>query len=260
MTHDARHESPDHWKNRLSRFLVRLLLPATLAVGAFMPVHADEPAPNEHTARHEVDFMQHTIDHHLYGIRTSELCTQRATTPELIELCTTTAANQQAELDQLQSWLQDWYGETHEPHLAQSQRDMLAQLETLSGGEFERSFLKGMVSHHVVGIKHAAGCEAELHHDELLTACATSVAMQAEEILTMRELLCDAYGICSLELRENPIADSPADDGAAEDAAPEDDQTPDDTPDDDPDDDTDDDDMPDDDTPDEGDVSGDGGP
>jgi uncharacterized protein (DUF305 family) len=202
------HDSSQSRKNP-SRFLARLLLPAALMLAAFMPAHADEPAPNEHTARHEVDFLQNTIDHHLQSIRMSELCTQLAATPELTELCTTMATAHQEESDQLQAWLDAWYGETHEPHLADTQRDLLAQLEMQSGGEFERSFLKQMIPHHMTGIAESAKCAAQFHHEELLDMCTASIAAQAEEIRTMRTMLCEEYGICSLELRQNPVADEP---------------------------------------------------
>lgn len=203
--------TPGNAKGRAS--LARFLLPVALLAGAFLPVQADEPAPNEHTARHEVDFMQHTIDHHLQGIRMSEVCMQRATSPELIELCTTMVTSHRAEIDQLQSWLQGWYGETHDPHLAEPQHALIEHLETLSNGEFERSYLKQMIPHHMVGIKEAAKCAVQFHHGELLDMCATAIAVQAEEIRSMRTMLCESYGICSLELRANPITDSLMDDG-----------------------------------------------
>lgn len=198
-----------HSRKNRSRFLARLLLPATLMFTAFLPAHADAPAPNEHTARHEVDFLQHTLDHHLQSIRMSELCTQRATSAGLLELCSAMLTAHQAESEQLLGWLESWYGEVHEPNLADAQRALLADMEMQSNGEFERDFLKQMIPHHMTGIEEAAKCAAQFHHEELIDLCATSAGAQAEEIRTMRTLLCDEYGICSLEVRRNPVADEP---------------------------------------------------
>jgi uncharacterized protein (DUF305 family) len=156
----------------LSRFFRRPLSVIALAFagGALIspPLHANGPAPHEHTALHEVDFMQHGMDLHLLSQRMAETCTQRASNAEVLDLCSTMVTAHQDDRMQLQSWLQSWYGNDHEARFSDAQRARLEHLQTLNGNEFERHFLRDMTALHTVMIKDGAMCEAQFYHPELI--------------------------------------------------------------------------------------------
>ena len=59
----------------------------------------------------EIAFMEMMIKHHEGAIREAQHCVDRAYHPELIALCEDIIAAQQAEIQQLQTWLCEWYGE-----------------------------------------------------------------------------------------------------------------------------------------------------
>src|SRR5690606_29463657 len=152
---------------------------------------ADGPASDTHTARHEADFLHHTIDHHEQAIRMAEACTQNAMNSDLTELCSTLLQAHQAETDQLMAWLDEWYGEAHEAHLAPATQARNDQLTTFTEGEFERNFLMDMIPHHAQGIAELAKCQAQFEHEELISLCETSITTQAAELTQMRSLLCE---------------------------------------------------------------------
>ncbi len=197
----------------LSRFFRRPLSVIALAFagGALIspPLHANEPAPHEHTALHEVDFMQHGMDLHLLSQRMAEACTQRASNAEVLDLCSTMVTAHQDDRMQLQSWLQSWYGNDHEARFSDAQRARLEHLQTLNGNEFERHFLRDMTALHTVMIKDGAMCEAQFYHPELIGYCQEAVTASAEEIHLMRTQLCELYGICDLKMTPNPSLDEP---------------------------------------------------
>jgi uncharacterized protein (DUF305 family) len=62
-------------------------------------------------AEFEIAFMEMMIRHHEAAIREAEECLDRAYHTELRQLCENIIATQSAEIEQMQSWLCEWYGE-----------------------------------------------------------------------------------------------------------------------------------------------------
>ena len=56
-------------------------------------------------------FLKFVIRHHEAAIREAEECLDRAYHTELRQLCENIIATQSAEIEQMQSWLCEWYGE-----------------------------------------------------------------------------------------------------------------------------------------------------
>lgn len=194
----------------LKVFRQTIAIALAIVGGVFIsnPLHA-EPAPHEHTALHEIDFMQHGSDLHLLSQRMAEACTQRASDAEVLELCSKMVTAHQNDRMQLQSWLQSWYGDDYEPRISEVQHTRLEQLEGMTGEEFERRFLMDMTALHMVMIKDGAMCEAQFYNGELINYCQASIVASADEIHMMRNMLCDSYGVCSLKMTPNPILDQP---------------------------------------------------
>ena len=57
----------------------------------------------------EIAFMQMMIEHHEAAIREGETCLDRANHRELRRLCENIIATQSAEIEQMQTWLCEWY-------------------------------------------------------------------------------------------------------------------------------------------------------
>ena len=61
-------------------------------------------------AEFEIAFMEMMIKHHEGAIKEAEKCLDKAYHGELLSLCQNIIATQSAEIEQMQTWLCDWYG------------------------------------------------------------------------------------------------------------------------------------------------------
>lgn len=163
------------------------------------PVRADGPAPHPRTARFEIKFMKGMIDHHMMAVMMAELCEDRAVHEELLTLCGNIIETQTAEIEQMQSWLHDWYGIDYEPRMTGKMRKQVERLAGLSGEEFEIQFMMMMIEHHAEAIEEAQDCAERASHEQLVELCENIIEAQSEEIALMQAWLCDWYDICENE-------------------------------------------------------------
>ena len=66
------------------------------------------PAPDNSTAKYEIDFMTGMIDHHMMAVQMAEICLKKALHEELIAMCQDIIATQTQEIQQMQTWLMEW--------------------------------------------------------------------------------------------------------------------------------------------------------
>jgi uncharacterized protein (DUF305 family) len=162
----------------------------------FGSAHASAPAPDNSTARYEVDFMEDMIDHHAMAIMMASMCEQKAVHTDLRELCTDIRLAQRQEIETMQSWLQSWYGTTYAPDMTPGDRRKMEKLSQLSGAEFEIEFMQSMIRHHRTAIKSASTCLDRAYHGSLVSLCENIIDAQLMEIRMMQAWLCDWYEIC----------------------------------------------------------------
>ncbi len=154
------------------------------------------PAPDDATARYEIDFMTDMIDHHAMAIETATMCVEKAVHEELRTLCQEIIAAQSAEIQQMQTWLIEWYGISYSPQMNPGDMRMMEKMAELSGAEFEIEFMEMMIKHHLKAIREASKCVDRVFHDELREMCENIIVTQAAEIEQMRTWLCQWYGVC----------------------------------------------------------------
>ena len=165
-------------------------------------VAASAPAPDRATARFEVDFMENMIDHHTLAIQMAQICVQKAIHPELRQMCQTIIETQSQERQQMQTWLQRWYGVGYQPQLKPGDQRMLERLAALSGAQFETEFMQMMIKHHQTAIREAEGCLRRAYHPELRHLCQNIITTQSAEIKQMQAWLCQWYDICQGRRRQ----------------------------------------------------------
>jgi uncharacterized protein (DUF305 family) len=61
-------------------------------------------------AEFEIEFMEMMIKHHLKAIREASKCVERVYHEELREMCENIITSQAAEIEQMRTWLCQWYG------------------------------------------------------------------------------------------------------------------------------------------------------
>lgn len=172
---------------------------AVLAVGLTAlaaPAGAAVPAPQERTARFEMEFLMDMIDHHAMAVEMADTCIDRAVHADLRSMCEDIVASQSAQIDQMQGWLQDWYGVTHEPEMTPGDMRQMDKLASLSGPEFEVEFMESMIKHHRKAIREGETCLDRAYHAELKGLCENIIATQSAEIAQMQQWLCEWYDRC----------------------------------------------------------------
>lgn len=171
------------------RIITAVLTIAVLTI----PAIADSPAPTQQQQRFEIRFMEQMIDHHTMAIMMAQMCVEKAQTPELVQTCQNIIATQSAEVEQMQSWLSDWYGISYSPKPSNAG---MRKLMKLSGAEFEIEFMQEMIEHHADAIREGTECLTRAYHQELRDLCQNIIITQSQEINTMRTWLCEWYGVC----------------------------------------------------------------
>jgi uncharacterized protein (DUF305 family) len=157
---------------------------------------ASAPAPRPSAANFEIKFMTDMIDHHHMAVMSADMCIEKAIHAELRSACENIKTTQMAEIEQMQSWLQDWYGVTHEPVMKPGDEQMMERLASLSGAEFEIAFMEMMIKHHEKAIKEGRHCLDKAYHAELREMCEDIISTQTAEIAQMEAWLCQWYGEC----------------------------------------------------------------
>ena len=140
--------------------------------------------------------MENMIDHHEMAVQMGQACLQNAVHPELQSLCQNVVTSQSQQIQEMQTWLQDWYGITYQPQMTQGDENKVGKLNSLSGVQFEISFMQGMIKHHARAVREGQQCEQRAYHSELQSLCQNIVSSQSAQIQQMQTWLCQWYGIC----------------------------------------------------------------
>jgi uncharacterized protein (DUF305 family) len=162
-------------------------------------VFADGPAPERDQRKFETDFLSMMIDHHYGAVKMAELCSGRTVHPELQAMCDEIQASQAEEIATMQSWLQSWYGLSHDPMLDRRTERQVRYLSSLTGEAFEKAFMAIMIKHHSMAAMMAIDALNQAYHPELLNMAAMMLAAQGDEIAQMRVWLHQWYSILDLD-------------------------------------------------------------
>ena len=158
----------------------------------------------------DVEFAQMMIPHHQQAVEMAKLAATRAGTPQVKRLAATIAAAQQPEIATMTGWLTSWGEPTTMPSMPgmptasgghgghdmgggtmpgmMSDGDMMI-LESLTGTEFDRSFLTMMTTHHQGAIDMAKAAQSEGLYRPAIELAKSIQTSQTTEIRTMKDLL-----------------------------------------------------------------------
>ncbi|MPV37877.1 DUF305 domain-containing protein [Georgenia subflava] len=146
-------------------------------------------------------FAQMMIVHHQGAIEMADLAVEKAENEDVRSLAEDISAAQGPEIEQMTSWLQAW-GEDIEPMGGMeghggmemdgmSQGEAMAELEGLSGTDFDRRFLELMTAHHQGAVTMAEEELADGENPQALELAQTIIDDQQAEIAQMEQMLQD---------------------------------------------------------------------
>ncbi|ADG76541.1 protein of unknown function DUF305 [Cellulomonas flavigena DSM 20109] len=206
-------------KNRARRQIVATVAAAalTLSIAACSTGNGADPSPtgqktvaNAEASAGEsthndsdTTFAQMMIVHHDGAIEMAQLAAGKAATPEVQDLGERIAAAQGPEIELMAGWLESWGEEPVADGMdgmdgmdhggmdmeGMNHEDVMSELSSLSGTEFDTRFLELMIDHHRGAIEMAETEQADGDNPDALELAQKIVDDQTAEISTMETLL-----------------------------------------------------------------------
>lgn len=195
-----------------------LLLVSAIAVAAgAVFLWASSRTPREGSA--EAGFARDMMVHHAQAVEMAEVVRDRTENPEIRSLATDIALTQQAQIGQMQGWLDvwglsptgteepmAWMGHpTDGPMPGMATQEEIEHLGTLPPGEADELFLRLMIPHHEAAIPMARAIEERSGEAEVDLFAEKVVASQRAEVENMQKMLKD--------MGAPPVEDEPSMDG-----------------------------------------------
>lgn len=153
----------------------------------------------------DTTFAQMMIVHHEGAIEMADLAVEKADTEEVRALSEDISAAQGPEIEKMQSWLSAW-GEETAPATGtdgmdhgdmdmgdmemdgMDQQEVMAQLQTLSGTDFDQRFLELMIMHHRGAVEMAESELQDGRNPQALELAQKIIDDQRDEMVTMEQM------------------------------------------------------------------------
>lgn len=164
----------------MKRILLLSLLPLLLVACA--------TSPDSRFSSQDLMFAEMMIPHHEQAIEMSDLALAKSSDPEVRALAQQIKDAQTPEIEQMKSWGAS--SEAHAGHMMDGMLsdDEMTELTSVSGKEFDRLFLEGMIKHHEGAIE-MADMVVDSTNSEVATLARTIIDAQRAEIEKMKVLL-----------------------------------------------------------------------
>ena len=162
---------------------------------------SDIGAPSDSSP--EAGFARDMMVHHAQAVEMAEIVRDKTESEEIRTLAADIALTQQAQIGQMQGWLQvwdlpptgtepamSWMGEPHEGRMpGMASPEEINDLQQASPEEAEILFLQRMIPHHEAAVPMAEAILRETDRKEVERLAGSIVASQQAEIELMRGLL-----------------------------------------------------------------------
>lgn len=189
----------------VAALLVGVVVGAALALLFFARTPGDVPAalgaPGEDSA--EAGFARDMIVHHAQAVQMAEIVRGKTESEEIRTLAADIALTQQAQIGQMQGWLQvwdlpptgtepamSWMGHPTEGRMpGMAAPEELDRLQRASPEEADVLFLQLMIPHHEAALPMAEAVLDETEREEVQQLAAAVATSQEAEIRVLQELL-----------------------------------------------------------------------
>ncbi len=156
-------------------------------------VHRPRPMMGGTVAHDEFSYLTHMVAHHQEAVDGSRQLA-RSERPQMRAFGRRIVASQSAQIDQMKSWLTDWY-----PSRATdvAYQPMMRDLSGLSGDQLDRAFLQDMLGHHMAAVMMSQQLLARgsVDHPQVEILARTIRDDQHAEIFQMRRWFTAWFGV-----------------------------------------------------------------
>jgi uncharacterized protein (DUF305 family) len=194
-----------------------LLVLAVAVAAAALFLWASSRPPGENSA--EAGFARDMMVHHAQAVEMAEIVRDRTENPLIRSLATDIALTQQAQIGQMQGWLDvwglsptgtekpmAWMGHPMDgPMPGMASREEIDRLGTLPPEKADELFLRLMIPHHEAAIPMARAIEERSDEPEVDLFAEKVMATQRAEVKNMQQMLKD--------MDAPPVEDEPSMDG-----------------------------------------------
>ncbi len=134
-------------------------------------------------------FLAAMIEHHEGAVDMAEIALDRAEQEELRQMAQEIIEAQEAEIDQMQAWLDEWFDGGHGDHgISHEEMGMDMDMDEFREAEpFDLAFIDEMIIHHEGAIDMARAILDTTERDELREMAEEIIEAQDVEIQQMRE-------------------------------------------------------------------------
>ncbi|QDZ39331.1 DUF305 domain-containing protein [Euhalothece natronophila Z-M001] len=160
----------------------------------------------------ELDYLVHMIPHHEEAIEAAKILRDRTERPEMQAFAEEIIETQTAEIEQIESWLEQWHPERDR---ATEYEPMMRDLSDLEGDELDQVFLEDMIIHHMGAVMQSRMLlQQELVENEPVGELAQDIAQaQRDEIHQMQSWLQDWFDVDSHEVMREQMHQQRHDNG-----------------------------------------------
>jgi uncharacterized protein (DUF305 family) len=141
----------------------------------------------------EFEYLSQMIPHHEEAIATAKILLQRSDRPEMKQFARQIIQVQGAEIQQMQTWLNQWYPNQRSDR---TYTPMMRELGQLRGSDLDRIFLQDMIMHHMgaVMMSHQLLNRNLAHHQQVRPFAQTIADSQRAEIWQMQTWVANWFG------------------------------------------------------------------
>lgn len=145
-------------------------------------------------ASSEFEFLSLMIPHHEEAVATAQRVLEHSDRPEMREFAQDIIDVQTAEIEQMETWLRQWYPrqETSLTYVP-----MMRDLSQLEGDSLDRAFLEDMIMHHMGAVMMSRRLvnHGLVEHQAVRPFAQNIASTQRQEIWQMQTWLQDWYGV-----------------------------------------------------------------
>jgi len=147
----------------------------------------------------DLQFIDQMTVHHRGALMSTEAMIADSDRPELRQLAAAIESSQTAQIEQMQAWRADWYGDVSST-AGRVAADQMGQMSTgagmsvmpdMMGGSGEDMYLQMMIAHHQLGVDMAGEALTRSGRPEIRQLAGDIADEQSAQILLMRAYLAD---------------------------------------------------------------------